>query len=263
MLRACSRNKAPAHGMKTRSAEGEIYHFARCRHFLARSRPGRREAGGSEAGQLSQPWSGTRGCQGPAGRAAGSAAHGAGAAGMPVGTGTRSRALSQPPRCRRGMLPGPRSSPGRRCGRHFSEEKHSRGHFPRPSPPCEHLQPLGSAGRGGHGRLPARRFPPRCAAGKQKPPRSSTGAPAPSYQTGPAAGGGRRRGAAIGAARAVPPCREEEEEAGGGPARGGRSSRCAPGGRVAAVAVAAEGRDPGAGQGQGLGRRGREVRPEV
>lgn len=116
MLRACSRNKTPAHGIKTRSAEGEIHHFGRCRHFLARSRPGKEGGrGGARQGSCRSPRPGVRGCQGARGADSRAAAALRTEPAMPGcwwerGDAPRSRAPPRPPRCSRGMLPGPRSS---------------------------------------------------------------------------------------------------------------------------------------------------------
>lgn len=109
----------PTHGIKhtltvskTCSAEGEIHHFGRCRHFLARSRLGK-EGGWGEPGRAAvAPPVRHEGLPGPgeAGSRRQQRPHGASAAGMPVGAGRRPP-LPQPPRCSRGMLPAPRSSP--------------------------------------------------------------------------------------------------------------------------------------------------------
>lgn len=81
----------------------------------------------------------------------------------------------------------------------------------------------------------ARRFSPTSAAGKQKPPSNSTGGPAPSCQTGPAAGGGRaeRRCHWRGAGRPSPP-----GGGGGGRLEAGPRGAVAPvGARRAAVSL--------------------------
>lgn len=131
--------------MKTRSVEGEVYHFGRRRHFLARSRSGRE--GEREAGQLSQPpvpSPGAGAVRTPTGRAEGRqqrsarshrrwAAAGSGEPPGPPCNPSRAAAAAGCPRAPVGPQERRSPRPSVRAAvpcRQQPRQKHLRGHFP-------------------------------------------------------------------------------------------------------------------------------------